>query len=168
MQVLILSCGIAILLTAYVIYPRVFTEVEPERQRGALTEELFLAANNALPDRDVTKIYDRYIKPEMSLAQRAKVLRANGFACTIERAKTTRSNDTQLRCIRTAEGSWGCKGWGYFTYQTEDGRLLEARGKVFEVDPLSRKNDRCDWNLEEQAELARAQTSPATASPARP
>ena len=150
---LIASTMAVIALVGWFLFPAVFPEVEAPRKRGPLTEALFKAANTSPPVGSVTDIYNRFIKPEMSLAERAAFLRANGFGCKIERADTQNSNDTQLRCIRTMEGSWGCRGWGFFAFQAQDGRILRSGGSPFEVDPLFRKDNRCASNLREQAEL---------------
>lgn len=154
---LVVTALAAIVGVIWLLYPLFGPDVEAQRARGPLTEALLAAADDPAHGNNMTAVYGKFIEPAMSLQDRAKLLRANGFGCKVEPAGVRRKVALQLRCIRTVEGSWGCKGFNYFSFQTtDDGKLHETGGRLFSVAEGSRVDGRCNANLEAQAELERS------------
>lgn len=158
---LIFLCGLAA-VAAWLLYVNLHRapEAETDRARGPLTEELVAAAAAAPVDAKVfvlDAVYSKFIPTGMSLEKRATLLRKNGFGCKIEPYKTKRADALTLRCLRTMQGAWGCKGFDYFAFQTiDDGWIFEPEGSMFVIAADGRTNDRCPKVLDQQQEYDRA------------
>ncbi len=134
--VLVIGIVAAVALAGAVFYG--FVLREESLARGALVEALLEEAD----ENKLTAVFARFVPLEAGFGQQAAVLIANGFRCAIRPANVAGSS--YLTCDRPIEGTGYCRGFQFYSYQTEAGEIIEVLGSAFDGERHRNMLGRCE------------------------
>ena len=115
-----------------------FAGGEEPLARGELVEALLEEADES----KLTEVFARFVPVEAGFDQQAGVLIANGFRCGIRSANVEGSS--YLTCDRPIEGTGYCRGFQFYSYQTEAGEIIEVLGSAFDGERHRNMLGRCE------------------------